>query len=192
MSLSDLAALGSFVSGLAVLVSLVFLYFQLRQVTAQIKQGEKNQRALLDQGTVARNSEIIFFHAQPHINDLTTRVAGGDTHFTAAELGLLSIRVRTSMLAGQDTYVQNKAGLTDPVTVDNSEAVLRYVLSQPVYRALWYASRGGYAAEWRDYVDKKLIAGLPLAKPIDAVAQFEVGLAKVLAPDTKPPGDHEG
>ena len=31
MTLSDLAALGSFVSGVAVLVSLAFLYFQMRQ-----------------------------------------------------------------------------------------------------------------------------------------------------------------
>jgi hypothetical protein len=39
MSLSDLAALGSFVSGLGVLVSLVFLYFQLRQIGVQVKQA---------------------------------------------------------------------------------------------------------------------------------------------------------
>lgn len=34
MSRSDLASLGSFVSGFAVLVSLVFLYFQLRQMNS--------------------------------------------------------------------------------------------------------------------------------------------------------------
>jgi hypothetical protein len=37
MTLSDLAALGSFVSGLAVLVSLIFLWFQLRQMNEQIR-----------------------------------------------------------------------------------------------------------------------------------------------------------
>jgi hypothetical protein len=42
MSLSDLASLGSFVSGAAVLVSPVFLYFQLRQLSGQVKQAEKN------------------------------------------------------------------------------------------------------------------------------------------------------
>jgi hypothetical protein len=47
MSLSDLAALGSFVSGVAVLVSLVFLYFQLRQVGAQVQQAERNQQAMI-------------------------------------------------------------------------------------------------------------------------------------------------
>ena len=185
MSLSDLASLGSFISGLAVLISLIFLYFQLRQVTAQIRQGEKNQRALLDQGAVTRNSEIIFFQAQPHINELTARVVAGDTNFTAAELGLLSIRVRTTMLAGQDTYVQHKAGLTDPVTLENSETVLRYVLSQPVYRALWINTRAGYSAEWRTYVDK-LIADVPLAAPVDNVVAFQRTLAAITTPAVAP------
>lgn len=50
MSLSDLAALGSFFSGFGVLVSLVFLYFQLEQIGSQVKQAEKNQRALITRG----------------------------------------------------------------------------------------------------------------------------------------------
>ena len=57
MTLADLAALGSFVSGFAVLVSLVFLYFQLRQLNAQVLQGERNQRALLNQGVATRITE---------------------------------------------------------------------------------------------------------------------------------------
>jgi hypothetical protein len=52
MSLSDLASLGSFVSGVAVLASLV--YFQLRQVNAQVRQTEKNQQALIRQARTDR------------------------------------------------------------------------------------------------------------------------------------------
>lgn len=58
MSLSNLASLGSFVSGVAVLVSLVFLYFQLRQVNAQVRQSEKNQQALIKQGHTNRIVDI--------------------------------------------------------------------------------------------------------------------------------------
>ena len=59
MPLSDLAAIGSFVSGAAVLVSLVFLYFQLGQVRKQIALAEKNQRAIMQQGRAARSAENI-------------------------------------------------------------------------------------------------------------------------------------
>ena len=48
MTLSDLAAIGSLVSGLAVLVSLVY-------VSIQIRQTERNQRALINQGAMARD-----------------------------------------------------------------------------------------------------------------------------------------
>jgi hypothetical protein len=39
MSLSDLAAIGSFISGLAVLASLIFVGFQLRQNTQAVRAG---------------------------------------------------------------------------------------------------------------------------------------------------------
>jgi flagellar biosynthesis/type III secretory pathway M-ring protein FliF/YscJ len=57
MSLSDLAALGSFISGVAVLASLVFLFFQMRQMTEQVRQSERNQRALMQQGRSMRGME---------------------------------------------------------------------------------------------------------------------------------------
>ena len=180
MSLSDLAALGSFVSGLAVLVSLIFLYFQLRQVNEQVRQTEKNQRALLDQGATARNEQILTLHAQPHINELTAAVISGRTDFAASELGLLATRFRTTMLAGQDTYVQHKAGLADAVTLENMEAVVRGTLAQPVYRAIWRGSRRAYSTEWQTYVDR-LLEGLPLAGPADSVALFKSQLDHVMA-----------
>ena len=134
MTLSDIASIASAIGSLAVLASLVYL-------TLQIRQTEKNQRALMDQGVATRNTHIIMFHAQPHINALSARVLAGETQFTAEEIGLLTLRVRTTMLSCQDTYVQHKAGLADKMTLENSVAVLRFVLSQPVYRAIWAGSR---------------------------------------------------
>jgi hypothetical protein len=67
MSLSDLASIGTLVSGLAVLISLVYLSLQIRQTA-------KDQRALMDQETVTRNIGILMFLSQPHIHNLTTRV----------------------------------------------------------------------------------------------------------------------
>src|SRR5215469_4320936 len=56
MSLSDLASLGSFVSGVAVLASLVLLFFQMRQMTEQVRQAEKNQQAAVQQ---ARSHKVV-------------------------------------------------------------------------------------------------------------------------------------
>jgi hypothetical protein len=181
MSLSDIASVATVISSLAVLVSLVYL-------SLQIRQTEKNQRALTDQGTSTRNIDILMFHAQPELNALTTRVTTGDTEFTAEELNLLNLRLRTTMLTGQDNLVQHKAGLLDRITVENNTAVLRFVLAQPVYRALWFGTRRGYSSEWREHVDK-LLTDLPLARPADPVAAFKADLARVKAsePEVSPP-----
>ena len=58
MSLSDLASVGSFVSGIAVLVSLIYL-------ALQVRQAEKNQRALIHQGRVAQSTERFLRFADP-------------------------------------------------------------------------------------------------------------------------------
>src|SRR5215472_12830534 len=67
MSLSDLASIGSFVSGIAVLVSLLFLYFQVRQVNQQVIQAERNQRALIQQGRAQRAADHAWRMADPEL-----------------------------------------------------------------------------------------------------------------------------
>ena len=64
MSLSDLSSLGSFISGVAVLVSLVYLAIQFRQ-------AEKNQRAVLNQGYITRVADYLRWNAESPISELT-------------------------------------------------------------------------------------------------------------------------
>lgn len=111
MSLSDLASIGTLLGSIAVLASLVYL-------SLQIRQSGRNQRALMDQGTVTRNIDILMFLSQPHIHNLTTRVAAGDVDFTAEELDYLQLRLRATLLTHQDTYIQHKAGLVDEITYE--------------------------------------------------------------------------
>src|SRR5579871_6817411 len=57
MSLSDLASLGSFVSGVAVTVSLIYLIVQTRQ-------NVRHTRALIQQGASARTTQIALSQAE--------------------------------------------------------------------------------------------------------------------------------
>ena len=59
MSLSQLAEIGSFISGVAILSSLIFLCFQLRQINQQVKQAEKNQQSAIRQGQATRSVGIV-------------------------------------------------------------------------------------------------------------------------------------
>src|SRR5215469_588915 len=185
MSLSDLASLGSFVSGIAVLASLVFLFFQMRQMTEQVRQGEKNQRAILNQGSLLGAEENIRWLSDPVMTDLRSRVTSGETAFTARELGQLRQFVRSQVIAVQDNYVQFRAGLADNMTFENGITSLKGLFAQPVFRAIWRSSRATYATEWAAYVDD-LIRGLPLAKPADEVATFNAHLSEIMADQPAP------
>src|SRR6185436_14532102 len=113
MTLSELASIGSLVSGAAVLVSLVYLALQVRQT-------ERNQRAVLSQGYITRVVGYLQWYAESPINELRTRVIAGDTAFTAEELLRLQTAFRVTLLSAQDAYLQYKAGLVDEMMLDNS------------------------------------------------------------------------
>ena len=174
MSLSDLASLGSFVSGLAVLVSLVYL-------ALQVRQAEKNQRAVLNQGYITRVTDYIRWYAESPINELRARVVAGDTSFTAEELLRLSMAFRVTLLSAQDAYLQHKVGLVDAMTLDNSMRILKSVwLVQPVYRALWLEQAPTIAPEFAAVINAAL-RHVPLARADDQAARFQANLAKVIS-----------
>src|SRR5215471_4269187 len=95
MSLSDLASLGSFVSGVAILVSLIYVALQLRQ-------SAKHQRALMHQGYAARVTESLHWFAEPANAELRARIIAGETTFTAEELYRLRQFFRVAILNVQD------------------------------------------------------------------------------------------
>jgi hypothetical protein len=172
MTLSDLASIGSLVSGIAVLVSLLYL-------SLQVRQTERNQRAMMNQGVVNRSCDTIRWLSDPHMSQLGSRVDAGETHFTAQELYQLRLRVRASLISAQDTYVQHQAGLADQITFDNNLAIIKGALAQPVYRAIWKSTRTSFAPDWMAYVDQ-MIEATPVAKPTDTVAHFNADLAEVM------------
>jgi hypothetical protein len=172
MTLADLASIGSLVSGVAVLVSLVYL-------SLQVRQTEKNQRALMNQGVATRAMERIAWIAEPDISDLFTRTVLGESDFSAQELMRLAVMLRVMLISGQDVYTQQRSGLLDQIMFDATMGGVKFWLSQPAFRAIWKSGRLSYAPEWRSYIDA-LIEETPLAQPVDTVAEFKANLAEVL------------
>ena len=72
MSLADLTTLASLISSVAVLVSLLFL-------AVQVRQSNRNQRSLMQQGRTPRNVDLRFRLADPELSKLWSRVATGET-----------------------------------------------------------------------------------------------------------------
>jgi hypothetical protein len=173
MTLSDIASIGSLVSGIAVLVSLIYL-------ALQVRQAERNQRAVLNQGYITRFADYLRWYAEPPINELRARVIAGDTAFTAEELLRLQLAFRVTLLSAQDAYLQHKAGLLDEMTLDNSLLNVRNGwLSQPVYRALWLQQAPTIAPEFAAVLET-MLRETPVTKPSDIVSVFHANLAKIV------------
>ena len=180
MSLSDLAALGSFVSGFAVLVSLVFLYFQIRQVNAQVKQAEKNQKAAIRHSRINRLVELNTGCMDASIADAISKGLSG-----AEDISLTQLRqFRTYMVSHvshfEDSFYQRQEGMLDDAAFATFVGGVKASVSRPGYRAGWNLLGGKRADEFAKFMEAQF-AQTPLARSTDDLAEWKDALAAVNA-----------
>lgn len=183
MSLSDLAALGSFVSGLAVLLSLIFLYFQLRQIGAQIRQAEKNQKAAIGQGRTNRMVELALRTAEPNLNQAVINVQTNAPELKPQELFQFMHYMRALLLNAEDTYYQHLNGLLEDEPFQGFVTAMRATIANPPTQLMWQMTRPAYGPAFAKFVDG-LVEQVPL-EPLDVfdkrVAMWKEGVDALLA-----------
>ncbi len=146
MTLSDLAAIGSFISGVAVAVTLIVLVVQTRQ-------SIKNQRSLILQGQFARTSELILKLSESHLSDIAVRVDRSEPSLSSSEL-LAFTRVWHAFFAGlADSYLQHKLGTLDRANWDSVVTGLKQMMTLPSVRVSWKMTRMLTDGSFRDFVD---------------------------------------
>jgi hypothetical protein len=161
MTLTDLASLGSFVSGLAVLASLVFLFFQMRQMTEQVRQAERNQQSLIQQGRTARFLTTMLARTEPHLSSALAHLDEGISMLTPAELIATRAWLNAVIMGFEDSFRQFQAGTLPAASWESDVTTLRVIAAWPVARTEWALIRGRSAGEYRDYVDN-LIRDTPV------------------------------
>jgi hypothetical protein len=177
MTLSDLASIGSLVSGVAVLVSLIYL-------ALQVRQSDRNQRTLLQQGSSARNAQSAAALSEPHLAELYAKAIHNETDFTTAQVVQLATVLRASLLGFQDQYMLKRLSLIDPVQFESQERAFSLIFALPILRALWVSSRANYAPEFSSYVDA-LLKDVPLAAPADLGDRLRADVAALLAAEKR-------
>lgn len=154
MTLSDLASLGSFASGLAVLVSLVFLYFQLRQVNAQVLQAEKNQQATIRQARASRTIEVMLAASEPSLALAMNKAFNGDA-MSDVEIAQFSQWCRASFYNWEDSFYQHREGLLDDAAFNAFERSIRSVVANVAMRAGWRLQRRAFGPEFVEWLDRQ-------------------------------------
>jgi hypothetical protein len=150
MTLADLSSLGSFVGALAVVGSLVYLGLQ-------VKQAEKNQRAMMQQGRADRISLNCFTMAEPGLSAVYYRGLNGDETMTEEQIDQFMLIVRGALISAEDSFLQNHAGLLDPAAFNSFHAGMRSFFMLPGLRAAWQLSSSQFGDEFARFMNELMI-----------------------------------
>ena len=146
MSLSDLASLGAFVSGMAVVVWFGFL-------ALQIRQANWNQKSLMQQQRTARNVEILLRMSDPFMSEL---IAQANSNFAAIEPSRIWAFygfAAAVFWSYEDSFLQLQAKTLDVQSWNSDIATIKRLLGYPAYRVAWKMARDGMSGGYRDYID---------------------------------------
>jgi hypothetical protein len=164
MSLSDLASLGSFVSGVAVLISLIYL-------SIQVRQAEKIQRSSMQQARADRASNGALKVAEDGISSIYAKGLAGDERLTNEDIQRFLSVARAILVSAEDSFLHHKSGQIDDGTWRGVQAALRGWGRSPGFRAAWRMTSDRYTAEFAAFVDTAL-KETPVAKDSDLTATW--------------------
>ncbi len=165
MPLSDLASIGSLISGIAVVISLIYLAFQIRQNT-------RHQRASMQQGRAARTVDLLLRTAEPDMARAILRGRMAEPAMEPAELEQFLRATTAVFISFEDGYVLRRSGMLDATTIAGDDAALKnHILPWPGYRIAWEMLKAGMQPDFRTYVDA-LAQHTPLASATDRLVTW--------------------
>jgi hypothetical protein len=161
MSLSDLAAIGSFVSGIAVVISLVTLTIQIRQNTNLMRRAEANaQQEQFSQWrlTIAGNAEL----ANIWVNGMR------DGKLTEVEEQRFSFLLQDFLFCFYQSWDREKTAMKDREWDEMSRRIA-FIMTTKRGAAWWERNRFMYLSTYAEEIDaavsKRLEASRQAASP---------------------------
>jgi hypothetical protein len=177
MSFPDLAAIGSLISGIAVLASLVFLYFQLRQLNAQLSQAERFQQTLVKQARTSRVMEVAARLTDESFAALHLRVMTNADDLSLLDRSRYFGHAKAVFQNGEDTYSQYRRGLLHEDDFNGFVRALEQSFQSPGLRVAWYADRWSFPEPYAAFIDK-IVASVPVTPMAsDTLVKWRAALA---------------
>jgi hypothetical protein len=146
MSLSDLASLGSFVSGFAVLASLIYLALQIRQT-------KRNQQISIRHSRASRIVELQLALADSAVADAWLHGSWSPEELTPTELSQFMNLCRALFFHFEDSFYQREEGLLNDDAFETVVAGARLSARSPGWRAAWKIARQNFGGRFLDFMD---------------------------------------
>jgi hypothetical protein len=175
MSLSDLASIGSLVSAIAVIISMIYL-------SVQVRQAHRNQQASIRQGRSMRIVNLFTAVINPSVADAVAKGIAGAEDISSTQFEQFTYYCMAQISHAEDSFYQHHDGLLNDAAFETFVSVLKSWFRSPGTRAVWKRARNAYAGEFVKFMDKAYAETLT-DPSIDALAQWKADVAaeKVLA-----------
>src|SRR6202000_3036929 len=153
-----------FVSGVAVLVSLVYLATQVRQAT-------KNARSAIAQGRITRLGGVQPRMAEGSAGEIFARGRRGDETLTPAELARFMAFARAQFWSSEDNFLQHRDGMLSDEMFTSFRASNVGLMRGAGMQAAWEMHRLNFVPEFTAFMDG-------VARDAMIAGFFEVGAAQ--------------
>jgi hypothetical protein len=176
MSLADLASVATIVSGVAVIVSIIYVALQVRQAT-------RNQRGTTHQMRAALSADVMLRIAETDLSQAFRSGLTGDPNITEAQFWRFFYAASAIMRTTENAFNQYEDDLVTDTHLESAKASARTFLASPGYRALWQTTRLGREPRFRAFMDQ--LATEAAASPtVDVFARWRSNI-----PGAAPAGD---
>ena len=159
MLLSNLASLGSFVSGAAVLISLIYL-------SLQVKQAERNQQVSIRHSRASRVVDLHLALADPAVAGAWLHGLGSPQEITQTELAQFTNLCRAHFFHFEDSFYQREEGLLNDAAFETVVGGARLLARSPGVRVAWRMSRPNFGGRFLVFMDG-VVADSAVEPPVD-------------------------
>jgi hypothetical protein len=159
MSLSDLASLGSFVNGCAVLISLIYL-------SLQVRQTKRNQQIAIRHSRASRIVELQLALAESGVAEAWLHGSGRPQEITQTEVSQYINLCRALFFHFEDSFYQREEGLLNDDAFETVVAGVRLSARSPGWRAAWRLARSNFGGRFLAFMDGE-VARSAVEPPLD-------------------------
>lgn len=147
MTLANLANIGEFIGGIAVIVSLIYVALQIRQNTKTIRGS-----------TLQQNTDFwgdLFLRlAQPELASIYSTGMRGNADISPITFTQFNCLARSMFLGFENQYFQYQNGILDPESYLGYERIIAaQILSYRGFRIYWEQNRPYYSPRFVRHID---------------------------------------
>lgn len=169
MTWTQISSIISALSGVAVLISVVFLILQL-------KVAVKNQQAMIRTFRTGRLVELNMAAANPSFADAWFKGMAGAEDLSNTQFAQFLHGCRATFANSEDAFYQYREGLLNKAAFASFSATVKFSFVSLGYRVAWRNSRDLYGKEFIDFMDRALNE-VAIKPPSDRLAQWKADLA---------------